>query len=293
MSTEQRGNSCDRSAAVDGGSVRRPTGDCGTADARPAGGCGAVAAPEAAPLSVKLTNVTRAFDGVEVLRGITFDEEVTALAIIGPSGGGKSTLLRILGGLLVPTAGTVEVGGAVVPTDEAALRAYRAKLGFVFQDGGLFHHMTAVENVACPLRVVHGVAEDEARERARALLARLGLEAEAEKRPAQLSGGQKQRVAIARALASEPELLLLDEPTSALDPEYTTEVLDVIRDLKEGGTRFIIVTHEMGFARHACDDVAFLCEGRLMEYGPSARIFDNPQTPQLCRFLGRLLEWSM
>ena len=261
--------------------------------ARLAGGRGAVAAAEATPLPVKLTNVTRAFDGVEVLRGIDFDEEVTALAIIGPSGGGKSTLLRILGGLLVPTAGTVEVGGAMVPTDEAALRAYRSKLGFVFQDGGLFHHMTALENVACPLRVVHGVAEDEARERARALLARFGLEAEAGKRPVQLSGGQKQRVAIARALASEPELLLLDEPTSALDPEYTTEVLDVIRDLKEAGTRFIIVTHEMGFARHACDDVAFLCEGRLMEYGPSARIFDNPQTPQLRRFLGRLLEWSL
>lgn len=245
------------------------------------------------PLAVRLSHITRSFDGVEVLRDVTFEEEVTALAIIGPSGGGKSTLLRILGGLLPPSSGTLAVGGKAVPTDEAGLRAYRAQLGFVFQDGGLFHHLTALENVALPLRAVHGIEATEAADRAQALLARLGLRGEAEKRPAQLSGGQKQRVAIARALAARPELLLLDEPTSALDPEYTTEVLDVIRDLKEAGTRFVIVTHEMGFARHACDDVAFLCEGRLMEYGPSARIFDNPQTPELQRFLGRLLEWSM
>ncbi|MDE8701825.1 amino acid ABC transporter ATP-binding protein [Adlercreutzia equolifaciens] len=245
------------------------------------------------PLAVRLSHITRSFDGVEVLRDVTLEEEVTALAIIGPSGGGKSTLLRILGGLLPPSSGTLAVGGKAVPTDETGLRAYRAQLGFVFQDGGLFHHLTALENVALPLRAVHGVEAAEAADRAQALLARLGLKGEAEKRPAQLSGGQKQRVAIARALAARPELLLLDEPTSALDPEYTTEVLDVIRDLKEAGTRFVIVTHEMGFARHACDDVAFLCEGRLMEYGPSARIFDNPQTPELQRFLGRLLEWSM
>lgn len=245
------------------------------------------------PLAVRLSHITRSFDGVEVLRDVTLEEEVTALAIIGPSGGGKSTLLRILGGLLSPSSGTLAVGGEVVPTDEAGLRAYRAQLGFVFQDGGLFHHLTALENVALPLRVVHGIEAAEAADRAQELLARLGLRGEAEKRPAQLSGGQKQRVAIARALAARPELLLLDEPTSALDPEYTTEVLDVIRDLKEAGTRFVIVTHEMGFARHACDDVAFLCEGRLMEYGPSTRIFDKPQTPELQRFLGRLLEWSM
>ena len=125
------------------------------------------------------------------------------------------------------------------------------------------------------------------------LLERLGLADSAAKRPAQLSGGQKQRVAIARALAARPRLLLLDEPTSALDPEFTTEVLDVVRDLKEAGTRFIIVTHEMGFARHACDTVAFLYGGRLLEHGPSERLFDNPRTPELQHFLSRLLEWSI
>ena len=173
---------------------------------------------------ISLDHLCKSFDGVEVLRDITFDEEVSALAIIGPSGGGKSTLLRIIGGLEAPTSGTMAVDGSPVSFDEASLRAYRATLGFVFQDGGLFHHMTALENVALPLRMVHGASSDEADDRARELLARLGLEDSLAKRPAQLSGGQKQRVAIARALAARPRLLLLDEPTSALDPEFTTEI---------------------------------------------------------------------
>ena len=213
---------------------------------------------------ISLDHLCKSFDGVEVLRDITFDEEVSALAIIGPSGGGKSTLLRIIGGLEAPTSGTMAVDGSPVSFDEASLRAYRATLGFVFQDGGLFHHMTALENVALPLRMVHGASSDEADDRARELLARLGLEDSLAKRPAQLSGGQKQRVAIARALAARPRLLLLDEPTSAL-----------------------------GFARHACDHVAFLYDGRLLEYGDAARLFDHPETPELTRFLSRLLEWSM
>ena len=244
-------------------------------------------------MRISLDHLCKSFDGVEVLRDITFDEEVSALAIIGPSGGGKSTLLRIIGGLETPTSGAMAVDGSPVSFDETSLRAYRATLGFVFQDGGLFHHMTALENVALPLQVVHGASSDEADDRARELLARLGLEDSLAKRPAQLSGGQKQRVAIARALAARPRLLLLDEPTSALDPEFTTEVLDVVRDLAEAGTRFIIVTHEMGFARHACDHVAFLYGGRLLEYGDAARVFDHPETPELTRVLSRLLEWSM
>lgn len=244
-------------------------------------------------MRVELRDVRKSFDGVEVLRGVDFDADVTALAVIGPSGGGKSTLLRIIGGLLAPTSGSLHVDGAAVDFREDSLRAYRATLGFVFQDGGLFHHLSALENVALPLRVVHGVGAEEAHARAVELLERLGLAAQQDKRPAQLSGGQKQRVAIARALAARPRLLLLDEPTSALDPEYTTEVLDVVRDLKETGTRFIIVTHEMGFARRACDNVAFLYDGRLLEYGSSERIFDHPETPELTRFLSRLLEWRM
>ena len=244
-------------------------------------------------MRVKLEHLCKSFDGVEVLHDISFDEEVASLAIIGPSGGGKSTLLRIIGGLLAPTSGSMEIDGDPIEFNEAALRNYRTTLGFVFQDGGLFHHLDALENVALPLRTVHHLSEDEAQSRSLELLERLGLADSLKKRPAQLSGGQKQRVAIARALAARPRLLLLDEPTSALDPEFTTEVLDVVRDLKDEGTRFIIVTHEMGFARHACDKVAFLYDGRLLEHGDAARIFDQPQTAELKRFLSRLLEWSI
>lgn len=244
-------------------------------------------------MRIEMKGLSRSFDGKTVLDGIDFDDDVSTLAIIGPSGGGKSTLLRILGGLLPATAGEVLVDGAAIPRDEAALARYRATLGFVFQDGGLFHHLSAHDNIALPLRVVHGVPDGEADERAETLLARFGLAGEGGKRPAQLSGGQRQRVAIARAVAARPRMLLLDEPTSALDPEYTTDVLDLLRDLKDEGTHFVVVTHEMGFARHACDKVAFLCGGKLLEHGESARVFGDPQTPELRRFLSRLLEWSV
>ena len=244
-------------------------------------------------MRIEFRGLSRAFDGKTVLDGIDFADEVTTLAVIGPSGGGKSTLLRILGGLLAPTAGEVLVDGEPVPRDEASLARYRATLGFVFQDGGLFHHLSARDNIALPLRVVHGVADAEADGRAEELLARFGLAGEGGKRPAQLSGGQRQRVAIARAVAARPRMLLLDEPTSALDPEYTTDVLDLLRDLKDEGTHFVVVTHEMGFARHACDKVAFLCGGKLLEHGDSAQVFAHPETPELQRFLSRLLEWSV
>lgn len=244
-------------------------------------------------MRIEMRGLSREFDGKKVLGGIDFSDDVTTLAVIGPSGGGKSTLLRIVGGLLSPTAGEVLVDGVPVPSDEASLARFRASLGFVFQDGGLFHHLSARENVALPLRVVHGLTAEDADARAEELLVRFGLADDMDKRPAQLSGGQRQRVAIARAVAPGPKLLLLDEPTSALDPEYTTEVLDLLRDLKGEGTRFIAVTHEMGFARHACDKVAFLFDGKLLEYGDSAHVFSHPATPELSRFLGKLLEWNV
>ena len=244
-------------------------------------------------MRIRMDGLCKSFDGVRVLDGVSFDDDVSALAIIGPSGGGKSTLLRILGGLLAPDAGGLFVDGVRVLFAERDLVGYRRRLGFVFQDGGLFFHLTARENVALPLRVVHGMAADEADDRAMSLLSRFGLCGQEGKRPAQLSGGQKQRVAIVRALAAKPKLLVLDEPTSALDPEYTTEVLDMVRDLKSEGVRFVIATHEMGFARHACEKVAFLCEGGLLEYGESERVFGCPETPELKRFLGKLLEWRL
>lgn len=245
-------------------------------------------------MKIEFENLSKQFEqGRVILKPMNFSDEVHTLAIIGPSGGGKSTLLRILGGLIAPTTGTLRVNGETVETGEAALQRYRRKLGFVFQQGGLFRHMNARTNITTPLEQVHGMCHEEACERAMELLTRFGLKDDWKKKPAELSGGQQQRVAIARAVAAKPRLLLLDEPTSALDPEYTTEVLDIINELKEEGMDFIIVTHEMGFARHACDKVAFLCEGTLMEYGESEQIFIRPETEKLRRFLGKLLQWNV
>ena len=245
-------------------------------------------------MKIEFQGLTRQFDNNRViLNPMDFSDDIHTLAIIGPSGGGKSTLLRILGGLILPTAGQLMVDGKKVPSDEASLQKYRRELGFVFQQGGLFRHLSAFENITLPLCQVHGYTRQEAEKRAAELLERFGLSGDGHKKPSALSGGQQQRVAIARAVAAKPRLLLLDEPTSALDPEYTTEVLDVVNELKNEGMDFIIVTHEMGFARHACDKAAFLCEGSLMEYGDSASLFARPKTGQLERFLGKLLEWTV
>ena len=245
-------------------------------------------------MRIEFHGLTKKFEtGQVVLQSMDFADDVHSLAIIGPSGGGKSTLLRILGGLLIPSEGEVSVNGKLLPKDYDELQKYRKEIGFVFQQGGLFRHMNALDNIVIPLMKVHGYSKEQATDRAMDLLTRFGLEEDILKKPAALSGGQQQRVAIARAIAARPNLLLLDEPTSALDPEYTTEVLDIVNELKQEGMDFIIVTHEMGFARHACEKAAFLCEGRLMEYGPSETLFHQPETEQLQGFLGKLLEWEM
>ena len=221
-------------------------------------------------------------------------EQGEFVAIMGPSGCGKSTLLNILGTLDSPTSGSYFFEGKQVDKmNENQLTALRKNnLGFIFQSFNLIDELTVYENVELPL-VYMGIKTAQRKEKVNKVLEKVNLLYRANHYPQQLSGGQQQRVAIARALAARPRLLLLDEPTSALDPEFTTEVLDVVRNLAEAGTRFIIVTHEMGFARHACDHVAFLYDGRLLEYGDAARLFDHPETPELTRFLSRLLEWSM
>ncbi|MEG1243001.1 MAG: ATP-binding cassette domain-containing protein, partial [Oscillospiraceae bacterium] len=237
-------------------------------------------------MKIEFKNLSKQFeDKNPVLRSINFAEDIHTMAIIGPSGGGKSTLLRILGGLILPSSGEAFVDGECLPKSEKELQKYRKNIGFVFQQGGLFRHMTALQNISVPLEQVHGFAPDAARARALELLSRFGLSEHGQKKPAALSGGQQQRVAIARAVAARPKILLLDEPTSALDPEFTSEVLDIISELKDEGMDFIIVTHEMGFARRACEKLAFLCEGSLLEYGSSAELFENPQTEQLKKFL--------
>ncbi len=230
--------------------------------------------------------------GGDVIDDLSYRGDVTTLSLIGPSGGGKSTLLRIIAGLLAPTKGEVALGGEPMPKDAASLVKYRRKLGYVFQQNGLFRHMDALTNIALPLQKVHGYEKERAQEAAMELLKRFGLADAAKKRPGELSGGMQQRIAIARAIAPRPKLLLLDEPTSALDPEYTAEVLDAVDELRQEGLNFIIVTHEMGFARRACEKVAFLANGRIVESGQSREVFASPKSEELQRFLKKLLSWT-
>jgi polar amino acid transport system ATP-binding protein len=221
-------------------------------------------------------------DGLDLVTG-----DIQALVLVGPSGGGKSTLLRILAGLDVPIAGTVAFEGEPLPRDEAGLRGYRRTVGTVFQAYNLFPHLTAMQNLLLPLVQVHGLTEAAARDRVREPLERFGLAAHAHKRPAELSGGQKQRVAILRALVVRPRRLFLDEPTSALDPEMTGEVLDMIGELKQAGTQFVLVTHEMGFARRVADEIAFIADGECPALEPPAEFFGGCREPRVVSFLER------
>lgn len=245
-------------------------------------------------MKIKLLELSKNFgENKEVFSNINFNESVDSLAIIGPSGSGKSTLLKIIGGLLSPSSGKMYIDDESISFDEDYLISYRKKIGFVFQHSGLFKHMAAIDNIKIPLIHVHNYSEKKAEERALELLKRFGLERDAYKKPNELSGGQKQRISIARAIAPKPNFLLFDEPTSALDPEYTVEVLDIINELKKENIDFIIVTHEMGFARHACNKVAFLAEGKLLEFGESEEVFKNPKNDKLKKFLSKLLEWNI
>lgn len=227
-----------------------------------------------------------------VLDGLSLDVEFPhVLALLGPSGGGKSTLLRVIAGLERPDSGTVLINGEEVPDREPALRDYRRTLGVVFQAFNLFPHMTVLRNVMLPLVEVHGIDRSTAQDRSMEVMERLGIADQAAKLPAQLSGGQRQRVAIARALAAKPRFLLFDEPTSALDPEMTAEVLSLIADLRESNTPMLLVTHEMGFARKIADRVAFLSAGRVLEEGPAAEFFASPRTAEAQRFLAKVLAY--
>jgi polar amino acid transport system ATP-binding protein len=243
-------------------------------------------------VNLRLRQIVKRFDGPLVLDGVSLSlDNVRTLVLVGPSGGGKSTLLRVLGGLEYPDSGEVELNGQRMVFTEEALLRHRRTVGTVFQAFNLFPHLSAMQNITLPLEKVHGRTPAQAEETARQLLVRFHLDDHAAKRPAELSGGQRQRIAIARALSSKPRLLLLDEPTSALDPEMTAEVLDAILELRAEGLDFILVTHEMGFARRVADQVAFLADGRIVEAGPAAEIFDAPSAPQVRTFLEKVLKY--
>lgn len=244
-------------------------------------------------MEILLENIRKSYGGVPVVEIPRWQVEFShCLALIGPSGGGKSTLLRLLGGLETPEDGTLRIDGLQVPRDGGELLAYRRSIGTVFQAFNLFPHLTALENVMLPLTQVHRHPVAAARQEAREWLARFALADHENKRPAALSGGQRQRVAIARAVACRPRFLLFDEPTSALDPEMTAEVLGLLDELRRDSQPLVLVTHEIGFARHAADVVAFLEGGTIAAHAPAAEFFQAPPTPSVRRFLKQTLRFS-
>ena len=240
------------------------------------------------PVSLVGSDIHLALGHSAVLRGI--DIEVPAgntLAVIGPSGSGKSRLLRALNRLYEPDRGDILLDGRSVLNDNPD--KLRQRIGMVFQHFNLFPHRTVVDNVMLAPHKLKKLPVDAARELALAQLDRVGLKHKAETRPATLSGGQQQRVAIARALAMAPQVMFFDEATSALDPEMVKDILTLIADLGAGGMTMVVVTHEMGFARSASDAVAFLDRGRVVESGPPDQIFDAAETERLQRFLSQVL----
>ncbi len=244
---------------------------------------------------VKAEDICKSFGEIEVLRGISLEaRQGDVISILGSSGSGKSTFLRCLNFLEIPTSGKVTVLGEEVLLKNGRLQSardiekMRSRLGMVFQQFNLWSHRTVLENVMEGPVQVKRIPKAEAREKAEALLARVGLEERLDMYPSQLSGGQQQRVAIARALAMEPDAILFDEPTSALDPELVGEVLKVMQSLAAEGRTMIVVTHEMGFAREIADHIYFLHEGRIAEQGPPEQMFANPETEVFQRFIAKV-----
>ena len=211
------------------------------------------------------------------------------VAIIGPSGSGKSTLLRSLNLLEQPTSGVIYFDGVDLADKSVNIDLHRQKMGMVFQHFNLFPHKTVLQNITMAPVALKKKTPQEARQQAMALLERIGLADKADEYPNMLSGGQKQRIAIVRSLAMEPEVLLFDEPTSALDPEMVGEVLDLMRSLATDGMTMVVVTHEMGFAREVASRVVFMADGRILEEGAPADLFDHPQDPRLKDFLSKVL----
>ena len=239
---------------------------------------------------LEVKHLGKAFGSNQVLRDIDFSVspgDVTC--IIGPSGSGKSTLLRCLNMLETPSTGEINYHGTDITSKNVNVPEYRSKVGMVFQNFNLFNNMTALKNCTVGQVKVLKKSKEEAEKKALELLERVGLADRAGAYPIQLSGGQKQRVAIVRALAMEPDVMLFDEPTSALDPEMVGEVLDVMKELAKEGMTMVVVTHEMGFAREVGNRVLFMADGKLLEDGTPADIFENPTNPRLQEFLSKVL----
>ena len=242
-----------------------------------------------APLVV-LTDVNKHFGDLHVLRDIDLSiDRGEVIVVIGPSGSGKSTLCRAINRLEPIDSGTIEIDGKPLPAEGRALARHRADVGMVFQSFNLFAHMTILDNITVGPMKVRKIRKQQAQQRARELLERVGIAVQAGKYPSQLSGGQQQRAAIARALAMDPKVMLFDEPTSALDPEMVNEVLDVMLGLAKDGMTMVVVTHEMGFARKAANRVVFMDAGQIAEIADPETFFTNPRTDRARGFLAKIL----
>ncbi|MFE1934314.1 amino acid ABC transporter ATP-binding protein [Streptomyces sp. NPDC059474] len=240
---------------------------------------------------IELHGVNKHFGALHVLRDIDLTVgRGEVVVIIGPSGGGKSTLIRTINRLETVQSGSIVVDGRPLPDEGKELARLRAEVGMVFQSFNLFAHRTVVANVMLGQTKVRRRGKQDAERRALELLDRVGLADQAGKFPAQLSGGQQQRVAIARALAMDPQVMLFDEPTSALDPEMINEVLEVMRQLAKEGMTMVVVTHEMGFARSAANRVVFMADGRIVEDRPPEEFFSAPESERAKDFLSKILK---
>ena len=239
---------------------------------------------------ISIRDIHKNFGQVEVLRGISMGvAKSEVICIIGPSGSGKSTLLRCINALVPITSGSIVVKGREVNDDKLDKLELRKTVGMVFQQYNLFPHKTALQNVMmAPIQVL-GHEKQEVRERAYALMEKVGLKGKEDSYPGELSGGQQQRVAIARSMAMTPEIILFDEVTAALDPEMKKEVLVTIRELAEEGMTCLLVSHEMGFARELADNVYFTDNGIIVEYGPPSQLFENPKDPRTIAFLSQVM----
>ena len=239
---------------------------------------------------IDVKNLRKSFGELEVLKGVSQHiSKGERVVLIGPSGSGKSTFLRCLNLLETPTSGEIIFEGQSITDEKCDINKIRQKMGMVFQHFNLFPNMTILRNITLAPERTKLMTKEQAEQKARELLKRVGLEDKADSYPAQLSGGQKQRIAIVRALCMQPEVMLFDEPTSALDPEMVGEVLDVMKELAASGMTMVVVTHEMGFAREVSNRVVFLDDGNIVEEGSPQEIFDSPRSERLQSFLAKVL----
>lgn len=248
--------------------------------------------PGSPGMGIGVEALAKHYGSRKVLNGVSLAVPAgTTMALIGPSGGGKSTLLRCLAGLETFQEGSITMGDRVLGpgAGRGSLDWLHARVGMIFQDYQLFPHLSALGNVAAAPRWVSGLGEAEARDRAMSLLRKVGMEGHALAFPGKLSGGQKQRVAIARALAMGPRVLLCDEITAALDPETKSDVLGVLEEIRADGLTIVMVTHEIGFARRAADRVALLADGQVAECGPAREVIDSPSSVRAAQFLAKVM----